>query len=115
MDEIKKVSVDVLSSIDQICRENNFTYSLGYGTLLGAVRHGGFIPWDDDIDIVMPRADYEKFILYCKQHATPFALACNELDSKYGYVYAKACDTNTVVIPDNMRWAKNGIQVDIFR
>ena len=114
MDEIKKVSVDVLSSIDQICRENNFAYSLGYGTLLGAVRHGGFIPWDDDIDIVMPRADYEKFILYCKEHATPFALACNKLDSKYGYVYAKACDTNTVVIPDNMRWAKNGIQVDIF-
>ena len=62
LDEIKFISFELLCKIDSICRKNGFTYSLAYGTLLGAVRHNGFIPCDDDVDIMMPRADYNNFV-----------------------------------------------------
>ena len=68
IDEIKKVQLDILIYIDQICKENDIKYSLAYGTQIGAVRHKGFIPWDDDIDVAMPRKDYEKFIAYNRMY-----------------------------------------------
>ena len=55
VEEYKACVLNVLEKIDYVCRENGYTYMICYGTLLGAVRHKGFIPWDDDIDIVMPR------------------------------------------------------------
>lgn len=60
--EAQKQSLDILVEFDRVCRANNLRYWLAYGTLLGAVRHGGFIPWDDDIDVQMPSDDYKKFI-----------------------------------------------------
>ena len=62
LDEIKKTELEILLSFDRVCRENGLKYSMCAGTLLGAVRHKGFIPWDDDIDVCMPRPDYEKLI-----------------------------------------------------
>ena len=61
IDEMKKVQLELMKRLDKICRDNNLRYSLTDGSLLGAVRHQGFIPWDDDIDIIMPRPDYEIF------------------------------------------------------
>ena len=57
-----ETELDILDVIDKVCAEHGIRYSLGYGSLLGAVRHGGFIPWDDDLDIMMPREDYERLI-----------------------------------------------------
>lgn len=62
MQEVKAAELRLLRIFDCYCRENNLRYSLGSGTLLGAVRHKGFIPWDDDIDVVMPVEDYRKFL-----------------------------------------------------
>ena len=55
--DVQKVALNVLVKIDEICRKLNLEYALAYGTLIGAVRHKGFIPWDDDVDIMMPRSD----------------------------------------------------------
>lgn len=62
LSELQSVSLEILCKIDSFCRKNNIRYSLTYGTLIGAVRHKGFIPWDDDVDIMMPRPDYERFL-----------------------------------------------------
>ncbi len=61
--EIQLEALKILKNIDIVCRREGITYWLGYGTLIGAVRHSGFIPWDDDLDIIMPRADYERFLV----------------------------------------------------
>ena len=61
VDELKKYELDILKFIDYVCKKYNIKYFVSYGTLLGAVRHKGFIPWDDDIDVAMYREDYERF------------------------------------------------------
>ena len=61
---------NVLKYIDKICRENNFKYFLMYGSLIGAVRNKGIIPWDDDIAVMMPRPDYDRLIKYCQENAS---------------------------------------------
>ena len=60
--ELRKIQMDILSYVDKTCREHNIHYSMSGGTLIGAVRHKGFIPWDDDIDIMMTRDNYDRFM-----------------------------------------------------
>lgn len=88
--EYRKYLTKILNEIDRICRKNDILYFLMYGTLLGAVRHNGFIPWDDDADIVMTRDNFKKFMEVCKsQLGEEYQLVSYQLDSDYGYTFAK--------------------------
>lgn len=115
-DELKQVELSVLIQLDKICKEQNLRYWLTAGTLLGAIRHKGFIPWDDDIDIMMPRKDYTNLIRYCKTHKTQFDLLAHEIHDNYFVLFAKACDTNTIVHDFTTRSGScaTGVWVDII-
>ena len=70
--ETQQISLEILHTVAEICEEQQIRYALIYGTLIGAVRHHGYIPWDDDVDIMMPRPDYERFLEYMKQHVSNY-------------------------------------------
>ena len=79
--QLQLYALEILIRTDLFCREHNLTYYLGEGTLLGAVRHGGFIPWDDDVDILMPREDYNKFVRLCAEGKLPPELHFDALEN----------------------------------
>lgn len=113
VDESKQIQLNILKAIRSICDKNGLRYYLAYGTLLGAIRHRGFIPWDDDIDIAMPRPDYNKFLEIAKSDV--FDLYSIETNKDYIYSFAKASDKNTLVKPDGVKCkAEFGVSVDIF-
>ena len=114
--ELKKIEIELLDSFCEICEKENLRYSLGAGTLLGAVRHKGFIPWDDDIDVLMPRPDYNKFIKYCRDNCVPFKVFDNSINSDYWYVFGKISKINTIMIEENthLNDIDLGVYIDIF-
>lgn len=113
--EIKSIELSILEHIDKTCRENGIRYFLSYGTLLGAVRHKGFIPWDDDIDICILRPDYEKFMKLASESDTRFRLLHLSTDKKYYYEFAKVVDSKTQVFNEGLLPNENeGVWVDIF-
>lgn len=115
IDELKDIQVKILLHVDNFCKENNISYFLAGGTLLGAVRHHGFIPWDDDIDIMMKRDDYEKFIkLYPKNDVSPYKLYSPEIDRAFPYPYAKIDDSRTVFKEEINDSVQMGVNIDLF-
>jgi len=114
-EQLKELETELLSAVDKICQQENLRYSLGGGTLLGAVRHKGFIPWDDDIDIMMPRPDYEALISYCLTHDTPFEIRSFETDKSYVDMSAKIYNPDTVLEDDNIVGGSSiGVNIDVF-
>lgn len=112
-DDIKCASLQILIEIDSFCQKNNIKYSLAYGTLLGAIRHKGFIPWDDDIDVLMLREDYDKFVdSFNKDKTKPFSISTIDYDKEYRYPFAKVFNNKT--IKDEHTYMKYGICVDVF-
>ncbi|BDA63674.1 LicD family protein [Actinomyces capricornis] len=96
LEEIKKVELDCLRELDRLCAEHGLTYVLAYGTLIGALRHEGFIPWDDDIDVHMPRADYERlYRLYQDGALDPRFTIASYRDRSSIYPFFKLVDTRT--------------------
>lgn len=117
-EEIKKIELDLLITFADFCDKNNLKYYLAYGTLLGAVRHKGFIPWDDDIDVMMPRPDYDRFI-----ELTGFSKITENCETRLYkncthpniYPYAKLIATDTIVFEKGKaRKNVSGIWIDIF-
>lgn len=109
--------VDIMVEIDKLCREHNIVYYLAYGTAIGAVRHKGFIPWDDDADLIMDRENYERFVEVCKKELSPkFFLQTEETDPEYKLVMPKVRMNNTSFVEKVSKdWNINhGIYVDIF-
>lgn len=110
--EIKRISFEILSEVTDYCDACGIQYFLICGTALGAVRHNGFIPWDDDIDIGIPRTDYERFIESYKSEK--YKLHESRFDKNYPYAFAKVCDCDTVLIENIEHPCKLGIYIDIF-
>ncbi len=114
-EEIHLYQLDILKAIDEWCRKNEVRYFLAWGTLLGAVRHKGYIPWDDDIDICLFREDYERFIReFNKDRQDSFTVLHFPQDKKYPYEYAKVSDNRTRVIENNNTSYEMGLNVDVF-
>ena len=84
-EEVRKMELDIFSHVVTICEKYKLRYIIDYGTLLGAVRHGGFIPWDDDIDISMPRSDYETFKRVFSDEMTYRNPVYSSRTYRYGY------------------------------
>ncbi|MDE7140655.1 MAG: LicD family protein [Treponemataceae bacterium] len=116
LDVIHNVLLDMLKDLDAFCRANGIRYSLAYGTALGAARHGGFIPWDDDLDIMMTRENYDRFLSLFKDTET-YTLQREQAD--YPLYFSKLRKNNTTFIENikyRKRWAHihQGIYIDIF-
>lgn len=116
IEEIKKHCLEILSYIDDICRKNNVQYYLAYGTLLGSVRHKGFIPWDDDIDICMTRENFYRLErLMAEDKTTPFKLLYLDTEENYTLPLPKVIDTRTSLsILSQKEKMKLGVFVDVF-
>lgn len=113
-EEVQGVNLEVLRKIDSFCRERDIRYYLDSGTLLGAARHKGFIPWDDDADIVMPRPDYERFVREWSDDGK-YKLYAPELGNCY-LSYARLCEMTRTVFKSVLLWTDDtpGVGVDIF-
>ena len=98
--DIKQIELNMLLEVDQFCKKNNIKFYLIGGTLLGAVRHKGFIPWDDDIDIGMPRPDFERFVRLAPEYFKSKNLSVQNGDGQNHeclYPYCQIWDLNTRV------------------
>ena len=115
IDEVKQLQLDVLDAIDKFCEENSIVYSMACGTMLGAVRHKGYIPWDDDIDIYLLRDDYRILIeKFPKVYNDYYELISLERDDIWDRPYAKAFDNRTIVEENANCAVLIGVNIDIY-
>lgn len=112
---IKNELLDILDYFDKVCKENNLNYYLGGGTLLGSIRHNGIIPWDDDIDVYMPREDYEK-LLKLKIDNDTFWLDSYKSNKNNWYPFSKIRNKKTEYLESEAKGYKGqqGMWIDIF-
>ena len=115
--EIKTVELDILKYVKQCCRDNGLQYYLMFGTLIGAIRHKGFIPWDDDIDIALPRKDYYKLIEIMDANDSSIykLISCNNVEG-YGMPLAKVVDSRTKLVQNGAIGNEKqfGVYIDLF-
>lgn len=110
--EMHDYLLEIVRALDNYCKANNIVYYLSGGSLLGAVRHNGFIPWDDDIDVMMPRDDYERFVSGFVDDR--YKLAYCEKNKEFGYPYAQMWDSRTIKDWGNLNQLDIGLCIDIL-
>lgn len=115
LQELKQLQLQIMDEIHNFCLQNSINYSICGGTLIGAVRHKGYIPWDDDIDIMMPRPDYEKFSsLFNEQNSDLKFINCFN-DKQYFQPFGKVVNTRTFMTNAYDRPLNNlGVNIDVF-
>lgn len=112
---LKQIQMEVLDSVDCFCQTHNIHYSMSCGTLLGAIRHKGYIPWDDDIDIYLLREDYNKLISsFPEIYQEKYKIVSLERDNKWDRPYAKAYHSETVFMEATTSSYPLGVCIDIF-
>lgn len=115
-EEVKNIQIELLDEFVSVCNELGMYYTLGGGTLLGAIRHKGFIPWDDDIDVLMPRPDYDRLLEYDAKNEKLWSSnvqLCNWKKKNSSCCFIKLIKTNTVV-KEKYGTTVNNIWIDVF-
>ena len=115
-EEIKEIQLALLDYIDETCKKHDIHYFLSYGTMLGAIRHKGMIPWDDDIDISLYREDYERLLKIIKEEDHPrYKVLSYDTSSWYFHNFASILDTSTV-IEDHVKYKRHdtSLFIDVF-
>ena len=106
--------LDIMKDVHKFCVENNIKYSLYGGSMIGAIRHKGYIPWDDDVDIIMPRADYNRFCAIYK--SDKFEVIDTTTDESCLLAFARVCDLKQTYVKTSIPWCsrKTGCWIDVF-
>ena len=114
LQEIKQIELDILKMFHAFCVENNIRYFISHGTLLGALRYKGFIPWDDDLDVLVPREDYDRLIAIF-QDSERYRMLSFERNRDYRFPYAKLCDMTTRKVEAGYNnGVEVGLDIDVF-
>lgn len=112
--ELKEKQLYILDLVDGLCKDMNLNYSLAGGTLLGAIRHKGYIPWDDDIDIMMPRDHYDILLKELKENYSPYDVFSNqEEENFFPFLFSKLSDSRTSLYKSG-KALTIGVNIDIF-
>lgn len=110
-EESRKIQLDILIYFDEWCKQHDLHYSLGEGTMIGAIRHNGFIPWDDDLDLLMPRKDYNKFV---ETYDGKYRLISLKTDKRWWSCYSRLTDERTIVKFRNPNLNYHGLWIAIL-
>lgn len=114
IEELKQIQLKILNVVTSFCEEHDINYWLNCGTLLGAIRHKGYIPWDDDIDLGMLRSDYDKFMKLFNEKNERYKAYSIENNPQFLYPFIKVLDTSTVLYEPDEKGFKSSVNIDIF-